>query len=483
MIRGGQLKILSRDDIYQIHYATLEVLSTIGIFVQLDEAREILEKAGADVDDKSKIVKFPEYLIKEQVKRAPSRFTVYARNKKHNVTIEDKKVVYEPMIGRLNIYDYEKKTVRRTNLEDVGNLIKVADAMENYHMLHSGAIMPHIEGVPDYLAHVYGYFQSVKNSDKVIKGTCRGRLRAKDMLKMASIIAGGEEELRKKPMIFTTSNTISPLQLHADQLEGLIEFAKMRQPVDIASEPQAGATAPATLAGLLVIQNAEVLAAITIAQLISPGTPVFYGTVGTVMDMRTGYISIGAIEIGIVNVASAQLARFYGLPSRGTACATDSKILDMQAGYEKALTCLMAAMGGINMIFYPGTMELALTISLESLVIDNEIIGMIYHAMKGIEVNEETLALDIIRNVGPGGHFLAQRHTLEHVKKDHFIPKLGDRLRRERWEQMGSKDIVERAHEVVKKIISEHEPEVPLEKDVEKELENYTKEVKRRGYS
>ncbi|MGQ4914675.1 MAG: trimethylamine methyltransferase family protein [Candidatus Asgardarchaeia archaeon] len=483
MYKGGQLKILTKEQIEQIHIATLDILQNIGVFIQLDKARKILKDAGADVDEKTRIVRFPEYLVMEAVKKAPSRFTIYARNRKKTIKIEDKKVYFEPMIGRLNIIDLETGKRRRTNIEDVGNLIKIADAMENYQILHSGAMMPHIEGVPDHASHVHGYLQGVRNSDKIIKGTGRGVHRAKDCLKMASIIAGGEEELRKRPMIFTTSNTISPLQHHSDQLEGLIEYAKMGQPVDIASEPQAGATAPATLAGLLAQQTAEILAGVTIAQLVNPGTPLFYGTVGTVMDMRMGYIAIGAIEMGIINVASAQIAQFYGLPCRGTASATDSKLLDMQAGYEKALTAIMAALAGINTIFYPGTIELALTISMESLVIDNEIAGMIYRALRGIEINDDTLALDIIAKVGPGGHFLGQKHTLEHIRTEHFIPKLSNRMRRDKWEELGSKDIWTVAKEEVRRILKEHEVEVPLEKDVEKELVNYVKEVEKRGYS
>ncbi|MCD6485628.1 MAG: trimethylamine methyltransferase family protein [Candidatus Odinarchaeota archaeon] len=483
IIQGGQLQILSKDQIEKIHYATLDILQNIGIFVQLDEARKILKDAGADVDEKTRIVKFPEYLVMEAVRKAPTTFTIYARNKKKSIKIAPKNVYFEPMIGRINILDMDTGKRRRTNIKDVANLIKIADAMENYQILHSGAMMPHIEGVPEHASHVYGYLEGVRNSDKIVKGTGRGIHRAKDCLKMASIIAGGEEELRKRPIIFTTSNTISPLQLHSDQLEGLIEYSKMGQPLDIASEPQAGATAPATLAGLLAQQTAEVLAGVTITQLVNPGAPVFYGTVGTVMDMKVGYIAIGAIEMGIINVATAQLARFYGLPVRGTASATDSKVLDMQAGYEKALTTLMAALAGINTIFYPGTIEQALTISLESLVIDNEIAGMVYRALKGIEVNEDTLALDILEKVGPGGHFLGQRHTLDHIKTEHFLPKLSNRIRRDMWEAAGSKDIWAVAKEEVGRILKEHTVEEPLDPDVEKELEEYVKMVVKRGYS
>jgi trimethylamine--corrinoid protein Co-methyltransferase len=335
-------------------------------------------------------------------------------------------------------------------------------------------MMPHIEGVPDQVAHLYGYLAGVKNSDKVVKGTGRGRDRARDCIKMASILAGGEDELRKKPCLFTTCNPISPLQHGRDQTEGLIEYARHRLPVDIASEPQAGATAPVTLAGLLVQQNAEILSALTIAQLANPGAPVFYGTAGTVMDMRVGSIALGAIELGLINVATAQMARYYQLPSRGTAATTNSKILDVQAGYEKATSLLMAALAGINCIFYPGVLEDGISISLEALAIDDEICGMVSRALEGIDTNIETLATEVIEKVGPGGHYLGQKQTLDYLQKEHYLPKLSSRESREIWEAKGSKDLWTESREYVLKILREHQPN-PLPRGIEEELVQFIK--------
>jgi trimethylamine--corrinoid protein Co-methyltransferase len=265
--------------------------------------------------------------------------------------------------------------------------------------------MPHIEGVPDEVAHVHGYFTSVKNSSKVIKGVVRGKEKAKDCIRMAAVIAGGEEALKKQPNIFTTCNVISPLEYMVEQTEGLIEYAKVGLPVDIASEPQCGATSPVTMAGTLAQQTAEILGMVVISQLVNPGTPVLMGTVAAAMDFRNGMIALGGVEAALLNVAHAQMAQFYGIPSRGTGSNTESKILDMQAGYEKAITLSLPALAGINMIFYPGTMDHAMTVSMESLVIDHEICGMIDRILKGVSVTEETIGLDLIDKVGPGGHF------------------------------------------------------------------------------
>jgi trimethylamine--corrinoid protein Co-methyltransferase len=383
------------------------------------------------------------------------------------------------MIGRLNIMDVETWNRRRTTLDDVAKLVRLADALEHYTLLHSGAIMPHIEGIPDEVAHVHGYLTSVKNSSKVIKGVVRGKQKARDCIRMAAAIAGGEEALRRHPNIFTTCNVISPLEYMVEQTEGLIEYAKMGLPVDIASEPQCGATSPVTLAGTVVQQTAEILGMIVIAQLINPGTPVLMGTVAAAMDLRNGMIALGGVEAALINAAHAQMARFYQIPSRGTGSNTESKLLDMQAGYEKMITLLLPALAGINMIFYPGTMDHALTVSLESLLTDHEICGMIDRIIKGISVTEEKIALDIIDKVGPGGHFLNQKHTMKHLREEHFLPQLTDRDSHELWVEKGKRAIHERAREEVKRILAEHEP-LPLDPAVEKELLAIIKEVEKR---
>jgi len=478
MAQGGQLKILSDKDIEKIHHSALNILWGTGVEVREDQAFEILKKAGCPTNGKT--VRIPDHLIKEAIQSAPKTFTLYGRDPSFEVRLEDRLVYYEPMIGRLNILDLETGLRRRTTLDDVAKLIQVADALEHYTLLHSGAIMPHIEGVPDEVAHVCGYFTSVKNSSKVIKGVVRGKEKSKDCIRMAAVIAGGEEALKKRPNIFTTCNVISPLEYMVEQTEGLIEYAKVGLPVDIASEPQCGATSPVTMAGTLAQQTAEILGMVVISQLVNPGTPVLMGTVAAAMDLRNGMIALGGVEAALLNVAHAQMAQFYGIPSRGTGSNTESKILDMQAGYEKAITLSLPALAGINMIFYPGTMDHAMTVSLESLVIDHEICGMIGRILQGISVTEETIGLDLIGKVGPGGHFLNQKHTLRHLREEHFLPKLSDRDSYEIWTEKGKGGIRERAKEQVRKILAEHIP-LPIDSAVEKELLSIIKEVEKRS--
>ncbi len=263
------------------------------------------------------VCRIPGYIVEEALNRAPSSFTVYARNPEKNVLVSTGSLHYEPMIGRLNCYDYESGKTHLTTLEDVGHLVKLADYLSCYHLLHSGAIMPRIDKVPIRATHVYGYLESVRNSSKPVKATSRERIMAEDCLRMAAVIAGGEEELKRRPYTFTTDNPVAPLHHDLDQMEGALEFARYGQPIDVTSEPQAGATSPVTIAGLLAQQTADVISGITIIQLANPGNPVWYGTCGSIMDMRIGRIAIGAVEMGLINAASVQIAHSYNIPCRG----------------------------------------------------------------------------------------------------------------------------------------------------------------------
>jgi trimethylamine--corrinoid protein Co-methyltransferase len=474
------LKVLNEDQIQIICKTAMDLLHSTGVVIMEPRARQFFHDNGADVDEENERVKIPSDMVDEALNDVPSKFTIHARIPENNVDVDYQRMHIEPMIGRLNILDHKTGERRRTNLADVENLIRVADAMEHYHLLHSGAIMPSIDGVPLHASHAFGYLASLRNSGKVIKGSPRGRSTAEDCIRMAAVLAGSEEDLRRHPNIFTTVNPVTPLQHDQGQTEGLIEYASYGLPIDITSEPQAGATAPVTLAGLLAQQTADVFSGIVLAQLVNPGTPVWYGTCGTIMDMKVGRIALGAVEAGLINAASAQIAANYGIPCRGTGATTDSKQLDVQAGYEKAITLFMAALGGINCLFYPGAIESALTISLESLVIDNELCGMAYRVLQGIQVEPDTLAVPLIEKVGPGGNYLGQRHTMSFLTREQFLPLISNRQTREDWfEQSTGTSGWDRAKEEVNRILEEHEPP-PLEAEIDSELERIVHEVEAR---
>lgn len=475
--KRGRLEFLSSDEIYEIHMASMEILEQVGVKFLSQKALQILGEAGAYVDFKEETARIPEYLIKEAIKKTPSSCTVFGRDFKHKLKLGGKQV-YFSMGGWLPyVLDLETGERREGTLSDIELFFKLGDYSENIHFL-DWAVWP--KDIPESVAHVYGLFMGFKNTTKPLDGYIHGERYTEDNMKMASVIAGGEEELKKRPLLLSIENPTSPLQHSKEMIEGLMVYAKYRQPLVIAPEAQSGATAPATLAGLMVQQNAEILSGMVLAELVSPGTPVIYGTVSTIADMKTGNIALGAIEAGLVNAVTAQLARYYNLPSRGTGGTTDSKIPDIQAGLEKSITLMMAALAGINLIYsFAGTLESTLTMSYEQLIIDNELAGMVSRALKGIEVNDETLAVDVIKSVGPEHHYLTQKHTIKNFMKEHYIPKIINREKRETWEKAGSKDLREIAREEVKRILKTHQPE-PLDRDVEKELKRIIEEVEKR---
>jgi trimethylamine--corrinoid protein Co-methyltransferase len=476
-IKGGQLRILTSDDLYEIHLATLEILERVGVKVSEQKALRMLGEAGAHVDVKEEIARIPEYLVEEAVKKAPSGFTLFGRGHGYKLRFEDRRVYFSMQGMSVHVLDLETGKRRASTLKDLENFFRLADALEN---IHHQSVVVRPRDIPDNVAHVYESFTGFRNSTKTMEGNTYGRAIAMDTIRMASVVAGGEEELRKRPLLLGFHNPVSPLQ-HSEKLtEGLMLYAKYKQPVIVAPEAQAGATAPVTLAGLLAQQNAEVLSGIVIAELVNPSAPVLYGTVSTIMDMKTGNLAYGAIEAGLINVATAQLAHYYGLPSRGTGGGTESKIPDIQAGFEKAMTLMMAALAGINFIYNAaGSLDSTLTASFEQAVIDNEICGMVSRALRGVEISDETLAIDVIEDVGPGGQYLDQRHTLEYLRKEHYLPTIINRERMERWERAGSKDLREVAREEAKRILKEHRPE-PLDRGVEENLKKIVKEVEKR---
>lgn len=470
------LEVLSGDQLYQIHLASLQVLEDVGVKVEENEALKVLADAGAKVDLKNKIVKIPSYLVKEGVQKAPSAFTLFGRDRKHKETFGDGRVYFSMQGEGVHVLDLETGERRGSTIKDAAAFYKLADALENID--HASMCVAALD-IPDASGPVREVVEGFKNTTKTIDGCEYGESKSRGTISVASVVAGSEDELMRTPMLLGFYNPVSPLQHSKDLLEGLRIYSEYNQPTLIAPMDLAGGTGPATLAGLLVQQNAEVLSGIVIAELFRPGTPVLYGTVSTVMDMRTGGAAFGAVELGLMNIASAQLARYYNLPSRGTGGATESKVSDVQAGFEKAMTLSMAALAGICFIYdAAGSLESSLTASFEQAVIDNEICGSVSRAVRGIDVSERTLAVDVIKAVGPGGEFLSQRHTLENLQREHYIPKVISRDKWEVWERAGSRDLGQVARQEAKRILKEHQPE-PLDQDIRIQIENIVKEMEK----
>lgn len=469
---GRQIEILSRDDLDKIHGATMEVLQRHGIKVLEPRALELFDHAGADVDRKTRMVRIPESLIKKTLRKAPSEFKMYGRDPKYELDYGGNKVHFGVAGFAVRVQDLEGK-VRPGKLADVGNIARIADYLENIHHILL-TVTPF--DIPDELHHLYCIEADWRNSIKTTDGFTWTAKKAQETIDMAAILRGSYEEVMKKPPLLGFMNPVSPLQLSKELTEGALVYAKYRQPVIYAPEGLAGATAPSTLAGLLTQQNAEVLAGIMVSQLANPGTPVLYGTASAVMDMKVGTAAMGGPEVGLINMATAQLGRYYNLPTRGTGGVTDSKLVDAQAGAETAMSMLLAAMSGMNFIYEAcGGLDGTLTFSYEKLVIDDEIAGMVSRILRGIDVSEETLAVDEICRYG-STNYLGSPHTSKTFRKEHYLPTLFDRRCWETWLKAGGRDISQEARRKANWILKEHKVE-PIEKSVQAEIEGYIKKV------
>jgi trimethylamine--corrinoid protein Co-methyltransferase len=475
--KGGKFRVLSDDQLYDIHMATLEVLEKTGVLVKHDKALQLLADAGASVNYESKRAHIPQYLVEEAIQKTPKTIKLCGRDPKNNLRVEGKRSYFG--LGGSGIYLLDPDTLERrvATKQDLVDSTRLADALENIDFL-MGLIIP--QDVDQSVWDRYSADVKLKNTMKHCFTGALGEDGARDVIKMASIVAGGETELEKNPLFSFILCTVSPLTHDERNTETAMELARHKAPIIFACESICGGTAPISLAGTLVLQNAEVLSAALIAQLTNPGTPVIYGAVSSPMDMRNGSIVMGVPEVALMGSAVSQLAQYYSIPLYSMAGITDSKVPDAQAAYEKALQQVLVGLTGGNLIHNAaGMLDKMITGSLEQMVIDNEMIGMVKRIMRGIDVNTDTLAVDIIDKVGPGGHFLGEKHTRQLYRGEHDLSDLSDRLTREAWESAGRKDVYVRAKELVKQKLDEHTVE-PLDDDQVKELDTIIEEARKR---
>jgi trimethylamine--corrinoid protein Co-methyltransferase len=466
---------LTKDEIYNVHVASMEILEKVGVMFSDEQALKFFCEGGADIQ--GEVVKIPEHLVKECVKKAPERVILYGRNPKYNVNLQDNITHFTACSEATYILDMQTDDPRLATKKDLADLSRMVDALEYYStMLPS--VVPQDVTKELWLQHALEAI--LNNTEKHAFFICpTGADAARDTIRMAAAVAGDEEALRKRPIITGGAFFSSPLRMWAEASRPLIEYAKFKVPINLGDNLMMGATCPITLAGALAQGNAEMLSGVVLAELVNPGTPVLYNSDPFSMDMRTSNISISAPEKGICNAALAQIARYYGFPTVMDGFSPDSKVNDMQAGYEKAVSGLASALSGANLIMGAGLLAYGDYPCFKSFVIDNEILGYIHRVVRGIKVNEETLAVDVIAKVGHKGNFLGQKHTNLHLREEHFIPEITDRYRTEKWKTKGSKSIVERAKEKAIEILKSHYPE-NLNKDVQKKLKEIIKESERR---
>ena len=452
---GGTYKPLSEADIESVHQTVMRVFEEIGVQVNHAEAMEIFKNAGAKVDRDAKIVKFPRDMVMELVGKAPSGVTLYGRKDDRSLdcVLEGTNVHLGTGGTALKVQEPGADTARPSELKDIMNMARAVDALENIHFYMLN-VFPHDVDAKDIDVNRFG--AALNRTQKHIMGGVYTVEGIRNVVKMAEMVAGSKEELVKHPFISMVTCIISPFKLDEEYAKLAIEVAKHGIPLVVPAEPLCGATSPITVAGTVVVECVDSLIGVMLAQLVNPGTPVLFGCVSSTTDLRDMKYLAGAVEMGLINAAASQMAQFYKLPIYATAGMSDAKINDAQAGYESAITSLLVALAGGNYIHdAAGFIEFCMTASFDKLVIDNEIIGMVMRAVEGIKVNEKTLAFDELKKVGPGGHFVASRHTRKHMRSEQYIPTLSDRDNRPTWEAAGKKDTVSRSTEIAKGILDQ----------------------------
>ena len=464
-----------------IHSTTLELLESVGVRVESEVARNFLKINGAIVDETSKehFVKFPEDLIIKQLKSVPKAFSLYGPDGSFKVEVNTTSTNFATFGAAVNMYDpSKKKRIRKSTLNDAIDHIRVVNGLENIVSSHVD-VWPH--DVPFTELHCHTLREWARHSYKPYGMGCYGKAASQDMMNICSIIVGGEYELIKHPRLLGVFNPTSPLTLPQLTLNGLFVFAKYKQPINISAAASAGSTAPVTLGGILTQGNIEVLSSIVLTQLINPGAPVLYASTNTIMDPPTGNIAYGSIEMGLITVGAAQMARFYNIPSKGSGALTDSKCFDIQNGFERFMGLLFAANAGHNYITCAGTYESSLSEALELLVIDNDLISIIKRGLEGIMINQDTIAADEIKKIVTSkNNYLGTKHSVKNTRKEIFVPELINRDRRTIWRKKGSKDIMDTAHEKVDNILKSQKGP-GIQSDIEMELNNYFKIVASRS--
>jgi len=464
-------RVFTKQQCQEIHFAALEVLERVGVEMHSARALEIAKKAGAYVEGNR--VKFPAALVEKCIRSAPSRVVLCDREGNRKMMLEDNRFYFGP--GPTTIYTIDPFTGKRKVpvLKDTCLASRVMDALPNIdYQMDFGTI----SDVESKILDVYAFEAMLNNSTKPIVHWAYNTKNCQEMIDMAVEVAGGLQNLRNNPFFAIYTEPVSPLVHEFDALDIAMLMAENGLPAIYTPAPQAGVTAPATLAGTIVISLCESLSGLVIHQHVKEGAPFIMGGVITIMDMSSTQISYGCPEFMLMAAGLAEMAHYYQIPNFGTAGCSDSKICDGQYAVEISQNILMAAMSGGNLIHDVGYMESGMCTSLQSLVIADEVIGQVKRLVRGIEVNEETLALDVIAHVGPGGNFLSEEHTLQNFKKEWFFPTLFNRFRYQNWVASGKPDLAAVAQKKLLNIIDNHQPK-PLDKKVKAKVSEIVKSL------
>ena len=468
-LRGRTIEVLSKEEIQAVHQAVLELLKDPGVRIRHEEALAIFNRGGAEVDLEKQVVYIPPSLVEYALNRAPRFMTVCGRDPKYDLKSASG-IHYSSGHGATFVIDFDTGERRPATKKDLEANVRVHDALENTHF-----IFPEIypQDVPEKALDRHISQALLSNTEKPVIATAYSGAGARDLLQMGIAIAGSEEALRQRPMFTVSLGIISPFNFEPNRVDVLLEMCRFGHPFQIYTIPSTGTTSPVTLAGTLALMVAELLSGLVLTQLVNPGVPVrLMGYAGT-SDMRTGEFTFSSPEKTLMAAALAQMLRYYGVPQGVHGSTTRANVLDAQAGYETGILNLFSALSGSDVVIECTSASLENTAASvpEQAIIGNEICSFINRILQGIEVNPDTLAVDVIREIGQGGEYLTHDHTMEHFRSEQWEAELGNRLTRDHWEEQGAMDIRDRARAKFKKILATHQPK-PLAPEVQRKLQD-----------
>jgi trimethylamine---corrinoid protein Co-methyltransferase len=446
-------QVLPTEAIEAINKNSLKVLAEVGVEFQCEEALNCFRKAGQRVEKDR--VYLQEAFVRSEVSKAPESFMLYGRDQSFNVQIGNGKPVFIPGYGASIVMQGEKR--RPAKRMDFVNFSKLSGASQNQQVT-GGMLVDPAEGSEDtkYLWMVYDL---IKNSGKPYISIPYGKEIAKGCLDIASMVFGGMDAIRARPVTMALVNSLTPLAYDDRMTGALIEYAGAGQPLILSAAAMAGASSPCTLAGTLVVQTAELLAGVVLAQLVREGTPVLYGTASSIIDMRYGTIAMGSPESALLQGASVQIARSWGLPCRGSGFMTDSKNSDAQAGYESTINMAANYFSGADIIVHSaGIIESTMVMSYRKFMLDDEACGVFRRLSDGIAWDAEHLAYELILENANHGAYLTSDHTFRHFKNEFYEPSIFNKQSYETWSSQGAKDIGQFIDEKIEIILQSYEP-------------------------
>lgn len=466
-LKGRWLKFLADDQMRDLHQAILEVLSEVGVRVEWQPALDVYADAGCHVEVSTRRVQIPEPVLNRALQSAPSTFMLYGKQSEHDVRVTLDDVYTVAGSSALYVLDLEGQR-RPSTIQDLADFTRLIDALEQAHIMHAMVIPQELPqaGVDRIL-----FSTIMKHTTKHYYSQGQGGQSVRDQVEMAAVIQGSTQSVMRRPEFSFVVCFISPLVHPTEAVQEMMECARFNIPIWLEPTNMMGATAPLSIAGALVEHTASALAGLVLMQTLNPGHPCILSTASGGFNMQSGTYVASSPEAVLLHCATAQMAHFYGLPFQGGS-GLDSCLPDAQAGYERMLQAAPMSLAGVNFIHLAfGMMDQLLTSSYEQAVIDNEILTAAFRLAEGIEVTPKSMAVDQLREVGPGGQFVDHEYTLQNFRQLQWHPKLTARLAWDEWQQrFKGKDMRQRANEAARKILAAHQPK-PLTEEQEAEMD------------